>query len=270
MNANPESLIFYRSYVEAAREAGVSLEDRALFYEGIIDYATLRQIPEFSNPILKGLFVVCKANIDANLHKYEQRMSAVENGKKGGAPKGNKNAAKKKAKDEQDDKTLQKAKSDKKSEERDLEQEKTYSTELEENNTSQVEEKETTENKQKTTPKTTINENVDENVYDNENKNNTSNTSCFLEKEKKENNEREIIKEQPTLQQRNEEFYKSLIPYAKKYGPKAITEFYYYWAEPNREKTMLRFEMEKTWLMEPRIERWMSQRARIEARANGC
>ena len=29
MNTNPESLIFYPSYVEAAREAGVSLHDRA-------------------------------------------------------------------------------------------------------------------------------------------------------------------------------------------------------------------------------------------------
>ena len=210
MNTNPESLIFYRSYMEAAREAGVSLHDRALFYEAIIDYATLRQIPEFSNPILKGLFVICKANIDANVHKYEERMSAVENGKKGGAPKGNKNAAKKKGRDEQDDKTLQKAEPDKKSEEKCIEQANTYSTESEEKNTSQVEgnnsqieKQETTENNPKTTPKTTINENVNENVYDNvddnDNKNNISNVYYFLEKEKKENKEREIIKEQPTL-----------------------------------------------------------------------
>ena len=60
------------------------------------------------------LFVICKANIDANVHKYEKRMSAVGNGKKDGAPKGNKNGAKKKGKEEQDDKTLPKAKSDKK------------------------------------------------------------------------------------------------------------------------------------------------------------
>ena len=276
MNTNPESLIFYRSYVDAAREAGVSLQDRALFYEAIIDYATLRQIPEFSNPILKGLFVICKANIDANVHKYEERMSAVENGKKGGAPKGNKNAAKKKGRDEQDDKTLQKAEPDKISEEKDIEQENTHGTESEEKNISQVEgndsqieKQETAENNPKTTPKTTINENVYDNVDDNDNKNNISNVYYFLEKEKKENKEREIIKEQPTLQERNLEFYKSLIPYVRKYGLKAIQDFYIYWGEPNREKNMLRFEMEKTWLLEPRLVRWMSQRASIEARTNG-
>ena len=61
------------------------------------------------------LFVICKANLDANEHKYEKRMSAVGKGKKDGAPRGNKNTAKKKGKEEHDDKTLQKAKSDKKS-----------------------------------------------------------------------------------------------------------------------------------------------------------
>ena len=198
-------------------------------------------------------------------------MSAVENGKQGGASKGNKNAAKKKGKDEQDDKTLLKVNSDKKSEEKCIEQANTYSTEFEEKNTSQVEKKETTKNNPKTTPKTTINENVYENVdgNDNENKNNISNVYYFLEKENKENKEREIIKEQPTLQQRNVEFHKSLMPYIRKYGCEAIRDFNYYWAEPNR-KNMLRFEMEKTWLMAPRLERWMSQRARIEARRNGC
>ena len=79
--------------------------------------------------------MICKANIDANVHKYEQRMSAVENGKKGGAPKGNKNAAKKKGKDEQDDKPLQKAEPDKISEESVCEQENTHGTESEEKNT---------------------------------------------------------------------------------------------------------------------------------------
>ena len=51
----------------------------------------------------------------------------------------------------------------------------------------------TTENNPKTTPKTTINENVYENVddNDNENKNNISNVIIFLEKEKKENKERD-------------------------------------------------------------------------------
>ena len=67
------------------------------------------------------------------------------------------------------------------------------------------------EKQPKTTPKTTINENVyenvDENVDDNDNENNTSNVIVFFRKREKENKEREIIKEQPTLQQRNEDFH---------------------------------------------------------------
>ena len=65
------------------------------------------------------------------------------------------------------------------------------------------------EKQPKTTPKTTINENVYENVddNDNDNENNTSNVIVFFRKREKENKEREIIKEQPTLQQRNEDFH---------------------------------------------------------------
>ena len=279
-DANMESLVFYRSYMEAAQQAELSEQDRCLFYEGIINYATFHQDPEFTNPVVKGLFVVCKANIDANILKYEQRKNAVEYGKKGGAPKGNKNAAKTKRTEEKSQRKAegygQKEKKEnghdneehaldneenKRNEKisEDSENKQNLAEKATENATS-YEEKETTEIEQKTTPETTLNENADDNDY--ENKNNNSNVSSFLEKSKKEKD----IKEQRTLQQRNVDFYNSLLPYVKQYGREPLQEFYYYWAEPNIERTKLKFEMERTWLLEVRLDAWMRKRARLEGR----
>lgn len=55
-------------------------------------------------------------------------------------------------------------------------------------------------------------------------------------------------------------FGNSLVPYIgdppKGYTKEMIREFYDYWSEPNKSKTKLRWELEKTWDLEKRLKRW--------------
>ena len=52
------------------------------------------------------------------------------------------------------------------------------------------------------------------------------------------------------------DFKKSLEPFLAKYGKDVLNKFYLYWTEPNKSKTKLRFESEKTWDIERRLLRW--------------
>lgn len=77
---------FYRSYRKAIRR--LSVEDRVEIYEAIIDYALDDIQPKFTNETTEMVFEL----ISPTLIKSK---ILSENGKKGGAPKGNKNAVKK-------------------------------------------------------------------------------------------------------------------------------------------------------------------------------
>jgi uncharacterized protein YdaU (DUF1376 family) len=52
------------------------------------------------------------------------------------------------------------------------------------------------------------------------------------------------------------EFYNSLIPFVSEFGKEIIREFYDYWSEPNKSKTAIRYQMEKTWDTHKRLLRW--------------
>ena len=56
--------------------------------------------------------------------------------------------------------------------------------------------------------------------------------------------------------QRAQEFYYSLAPYAAAYGKEMIQDFYDYWSETNKSRTKMRWETEKTWVVELRLKRW--------------
>ena len=82
-----KSFVFYRSYLDAA--ARMSNEQRLQFFDMLIAYGLDRKPVKDTGDILIDIafdFVV--PLLDANYKKYED-------GKKGGAPKGNKNAKKK-------------------------------------------------------------------------------------------------------------------------------------------------------------------------------
>ena len=80
-----EGFVFYRSFFEAMKE--LPSEDFAIIFKALCDYALDDMTPDLTG-IHKALFELIKPQIDANNRRYE-------NGKKGGAPVGNSNAAKK-------------------------------------------------------------------------------------------------------------------------------------------------------------------------------
>lgn len=58
------------------------------------------------------------------------------------------------------------------------------------------------------------------------------------------------------LKQKETSFKKTIEPFLSKYGKDMCNEFYLYWTEPNKSKTKLRFEMEKTWDVSRRLGNW--------------
>lgn len=83
------SFIFYSSYYDAISE--LPEDEQGLIYKAIIDYAIAKKEPHNLTPACRMCFKLIKPTIDAALSRYD---ASVENGKKGGAPKGNSNAQK--------------------------------------------------------------------------------------------------------------------------------------------------------------------------------
>lgn len=58
------------------------------------------------------------------------------------------------------------------------------------------------------------------------------------------------------IEARSQIFKDSLLQYKNKYQVNMLKEFYNYWTEPNQSKSKMRFELEKTWSVERRLETW--------------
>lgn len=86
----PEGIVFLPSYHKAI--ALLPDNDRLLMYDALICYGLYGEIKELP-PNLQAFFELIKPIIDSSQNRYR---AAVENGKKGGAPKGNQNALHKK------------------------------------------------------------------------------------------------------------------------------------------------------------------------------
>lgn len=61
------------------------------------------------------------------------------------------------------------------------------------------------------------------------------------------------------LRNRAQEFTETLEPFLEKYGREMLNAFYSYWTESNKSKTKMRFELEKTWDVERRLNTWASR-----------
>ena len=59
-----------------------------------------------------------------------------------------------------------------------------------------------------------------------------------------------------SLETRSLAFKETLIPFKQKYSIELLKNFYGYWTEPNKSNTKMRFELEKTWSIERRLETW--------------
>jgi len=58
------------------------------------------------------------------------------------------------------------------------------------------------------------------------------------------------------IDERKLKFADTIKPFVDVYGKDICTNFYNYWTEPNPSNTRLRFEMEKTWDIKRRLNRW--------------
>lgn len=82
-----ESMVIYKSFfdiIESYKDDALKLE----CYKALCNYGFLGKEPEIENAVVQTFFKMAKVSIDRNIKRYD---ACVANGKKGGAPKGNKN-----------------------------------------------------------------------------------------------------------------------------------------------------------------------------------
>lgn len=65
-------------------------------------------------------------------------------------------------------------------------------------------------------------------------------------------------KKNKDIKEREKDFIEQLKPYEGKYDTVMIRDFFLYWTEPNKTKTKMLFEMQKTWDTGKRLARWAS------------
>lgn len=82
------------------------------------------------------------------------------------------------------------------------------------------------------------------------NEQHTDNTPTTTNKNVK--NEKELF-----IEKIKKDFYQSLTPFLKEFGKEILREFYEYWSEPNKSKTKIRYQLEKTWDTRLRLLRWV-------------
>jgi len=70
-----------------------------------------------------------------------------------------------------------------------------------------------------------------------------------LKNDKNDKNEKKII-------DREKDFAITLTPFVEKYGEDMMRDFYNYWKEPNKSRTRMRWELEKTWDIAGRLRTW--------------
>lgn len=99
-----------------------------------------------------------------------------------------------------------------------------------------------------------VNDNVNVNVNDNVN-NNKKKTPKGVKKEVAAS----AATPEEELKKRADKFYNTLVPYVETYGREMIRQFYDYWTEPNKSKTRMRYELERTWDTKRRLNTWASR-----------
>lgn len=57
-------------------------------------------------------------------------------------------------------------------------------------------------------------------------------------------------------EKRKKIFYQELVPYVETYGRAMVREFFDYWSEPNKSRSKMRYEQERTWDLSRRLARW--------------
>lgn len=68
-------------------------------------------------------------------------------------------------------------------------------------------------------------------------------------------NEKDKVKEN-NIEQRKLKFADTLKPFLEKYSKDMLNDFYKYWTQPNKSGSKFKQELEKTWELSYRLERW--------------
>lgn len=91
--------------------------------------------------------------------------------------------------------------------------------------------------------------NADETRTKHKRNSNEKQTKPIKEEEKELNNKKNI-------EDRKLKFSETLKPFLEIYGKDLLNSFYKYWTEPNKSNTKFKMELEETWSLERRLERW--------------
>ncbi len=95
---NKETFVMYKSYIDAVNKIPGEADKLELLL-AICNYSMTGVEPTFKSYVADLVFTAIKPSIDGASKRYQ---ASVENGKKGGAPKGNSNAKKKQPKTTQE------------------------------------------------------------------------------------------------------------------------------------------------------------------------
>lgn len=71
------------------------------------------------------------------------------------------------------------------------------------------------------------------------------------------------------LEKRKQAFYSLCAEHVSTYGKNMIRKFFDYWTEPNKSKTKMRFELERTWDLSRRLSTWDNNNGKFGNQKNG-
>ena len=110
-----------------------------------------------------------------------------------------------------------------------------------------------------------------QNIQMNTNRTNSESDSHSESEEKKESKKKKVDAAHAAalLEERKEDFYKSLIPFVTQYGKEMVRAFFDYWTEPNKSNSKMRFELERTWDVSRRLGKWASNDKQFNNCNNG-
>jgi hypothetical protein len=85
----------------------------------------------------------------------------------------------------------------------------------------------------------------------------------------KNNNSNLNVKSINNIEDRKLKFAETLKIYLNLYGKEMMNEFFKYWTEPNTTNTKLKFELQKTWSVKLRLDRWAKNNNNFKNGNNG-
>ena len=74
-----------------------------------------------------------------------------------------------------------------------------------------------------------------------------------------------VIKEN-NIEERKQKFASTLKPFINIYGKEMLMDFYRYWTEPNKSNTKFKYENEKTWSLDRRLETWSNNESKFKTK----